>query len=56
MGVLDPNDAKDRAIALVLFEREFIDELQAGHWYVNSNPRYEIETYKASVAAPLLHC
>jgi hypothetical protein len=29
MGVLDPpNDAKDRAIALVLFEREFIDELR----------------------------
>jgi hypothetical protein len=28
-GRLDPpNDAKDRAIALVLFEREFIDELR----------------------------
>jgi pimeloyl-ACP methyl ester carboxylesterase len=43
MGVLDPlNDAKDRAIRFGSLRKGIsVDEFQAGHWYVNSNIRYE---------------
>lgn len=43
MGVLDPlNDAMDRAIRFGALRKGIsVDEIQAGHWYVNSSPRYE---------------
>jgi hypothetical protein len=56
MGVLDPlNDAKDRAIRFGALRKGIsIDELQAGHWYVNSSPRYEQRHIKRPLPYSLL--